>query len=143
MRCATFLLANGSLPAARKAWIPSTSDDWFAHGDPMFNSATIVQWAAVLAIAGVALMPFTVRAETPPAQDAQRATGCATPESGVDQMAIPPTQYVPERAAEMPASGLRFNDPARRCGNMMIAWEDLCNYAGRTRVSVDTSGARP
>ena len=109
----------------------------------MLNSAAIVQWAAVLAIAGAAMMPFKVRAETPPGQDAQRATGCATPDSGVDQMAIPPTQYVSERSAEMPVSGLRFNDPARRRGNMMIAWDDLCNYAGRTSVSVDTTGTGP
>jgi len=111
----------------------------------MFSSATIVQWATVLAIAGVAMMPLTVRAAMPPGldADAQRAPGHAAPDSGVEQTAIQPTQKVVEGSAEMPVPGLRFHDPARRCGNMTIAWDDLCKYAGRTRVSADTSGTRP
>jgi hypothetical protein len=111
----------------------------------MVNSAPIVQWTAVLAIAGATILPFTVRAETLLNQeaDAQQVPEYASRDSGGEQTVAAPTPGVAEATADFPAPALRSNDPARRCGNIMSVWDEPCNYAGQTRVSVDTTGIRP
>jgi hypothetical protein len=90
-------------------------------------------------------MPFNVRAETPPPEgtNAQNLPEYAAPDSGAERPAISPPQDFADGFAEVPAPSLRFHDPARRCGNIMPAWDDPCIYATPTSVSIDKTGIRP
>lgn len=142
--CAPFLLTIGALAAARTGWIRAPFDDRGTDGNIMVNNIPMVQWTAALAIAAAAMAPFANCGEIPSSQDVDTplAPAYAAPDSGTEQTPVAATRDVVEGPAEAHAAGLRPNDPARRCGNVMTAWDDPCNYANRTRISVDT-GIRP
>jgi len=110
----------------------------------MSNNTPIGWYAAMLAMAGATFIPFIARADTLLDADAyaQQVSGSTAIDSDVERTAMPPRQEVNGEWTWMPAPALRPYDPARRCGNIMLTWDDPCEYASRAPLSVERAGVR-